>query len=99
MPFILRMDNGPEVISHRRAGLCEAKVQMCFIPPGTPWNNGFVESFNCHRRYECLQQHAFDTTVQARALISSFHEEHNQEHRHSSLGYLTPREFAAKAAV
>lgn len=72
---------------------------MCFIPPGTPWNNGFVESFNRRRRYERLQRHVFDTMVEARALISGFHEEHNLEYRHSSLGYLTPREFAAKAAA
>ena len=44
-PKVLRMDSGPEFISHALQQFCDGKVGISYIPPGTPWNNGFVESF------------------------------------------------------
>lgn len=93
-PEVLRMDNGPEFVSKRLARLCGDRIGMFFIEPGTPWNNGFVESFNNFRSRECLRRHDFANIVEAREIITEFHRDYNYHHRHSSLGYLTPREFA-----
>ena len=45
-PKVLRMDNGPELVSQALQQFCEGKVELSYIPPGTPWNNGCIESFN-----------------------------------------------------
>lgn len=95
-PEILRMDNGPEFISKRLRAMCEGQIDLLYIPPGTPWNNGFVESFNQRRRKECLNINVFGSLLEAQVIIKQFHREHNEQHRHSSLGYDTPHEFAAK---
>ncbi len=94
VPRVLRMDNGPEFISKRLQRLCGKRIGMAYIPPGTPWNNGYVESFNNHRRRECLRRHDFANLIEARHTITEFHRDYNLHHRHSSLGYLTPVEYA-----
>jgi putative transposase len=53
-PKVLRMDNGPELVSQALQRFCENKVSLIYIPPGTPWNNGHIESFNNRLRKECL---------------------------------------------
>ena len=45
-PKVLRMDNGPKLVSQAVQQFCETKVELSYIPPGTPWNNGCIESFN-----------------------------------------------------
>jgi putative transposase len=45
-PRVLRMDNGPELVSQALQGFCDGKIGLYYIPPGTPWNNGYIESFN-----------------------------------------------------
>jgi putative transposase len=55
-PKVLRMDNGPELVSQALHHFCEGKVGLSYIPPGTPWNNGYIESFNNRLRKECLNQ-------------------------------------------
>ncbi|MFP1155839.1 transposase, partial [Mycobacterium sherrisii] len=45
-PMVLRMDNGPEFISQALQQFCDGRFGMSYIPPGTPWNNGHIESFN-----------------------------------------------------
>jgi putative transposase len=52
-PKVLRMDNGPELVSQALQRFCENKVGLYYIPPGTPWNNGYIESFNNRLRKEC----------------------------------------------
>jgi putative transposase len=52
-PKVLRMDNGPELVSQALQQFCAGKVGLS-IPPGTPWNNGYIESFNNRLRKECL---------------------------------------------
>lgn len=94
-PSALRMDNGPEFISKRLKKFCSTRISMAYIEPGTPWNNGVVESFNRRRRYECLALNEFTSVLEARVAISDFHADHNHHHRHSALGYLTPTEYAA----
>ncbi|GAA5055224.1 integrase core domain-containing protein [Nocardia callitridis] len=55
-PRVLRTDNGPEMISHVPQQLFGNRVGIVHIPPGTPWNNGYVESFNRRLRAECLNR-------------------------------------------
>lgn len=69
--------------------------RLSYIPPGTPWNNGFIESFNNRLRRECLNRNAWTNLLEARVVIGDFKDEHNTRHRHSSLGYRTPAEYAA----
>ncbi|WP_264034051.1 IS3 family transposase [Mycolicibacterium murale] len=94
-PRVLRMDNGPEFISQALQQFCEHKVGMSYIPPGTPWNNGHIESFNNRLRKECLNRNHWNTLLEARVVIGDFKDEHNHRHRHSALGYCTPAEYAA----
>ena len=94
-PKVLRMDNGPEFISQALQQFCEGKVGLSYIPPGTPWNNGHVESFNNRLRKECLNRNHWNTLLEARVVIGDFKREHNHRHRHSALGYRTPAEYAA----
>ena len=95
-PTVLRMDNGPELISQALQKFCENKVGITYIPPGQPWHNGFIESFNSRLRRECLNRNYWTDLLEAKVVISDFKHEHNHRHRHSSLGYLTPAEYAAQ---
>lgn len=97
-PRVLRMDNGPEMISSALQQFCADRVGMVYIPPGTPWNNGFVESFNRRLRTECLNRNHWTSLLEARVVIGDFKDEHNKRHRHSALGYLTPAEYAARCS-
>ncbi|MCJ0981029.1 integrase core domain-containing protein, partial [Rhodococcus sp. ARC_M12] len=89
-PLVLRMDNGPEFISHVLQQFCRDRVGISYIPPGTPWNNGHIESFNNRLRKECLNRNHWTSLLEARVVIEDFKDDHNHRHRHSSLGYLTP---------
>ncbi len=95
-PQVLRMDNGPEFISQALQTFCRDKIGLVYIPPGTPWNNGYIESFNNRLRRECLNRNHWTTLREARVVIGDFKDEHNQRHRHSALGYLTPTEYGAQ---
>jgi transposase InsO family protein len=95
-PLVLRCDNGPEFISQALGKFADGKLGIHYIPPGQPWRNGFIESFNNRVRDECLNMNSFDHLYEARAIITDWKEDYNKHHRHSSLGYLTPREYAAK---
>ncbi len=96
LPVALRLDNGPEFIADALEQYCEKKLNIVFVPPGEPWRNGYIESFNNRVRDECLHQHQFDTILQARVMIGDWKRGYNEFHRHSSLGYLTPLEYAAR---
>ncbi|GAA4642848.1 hypothetical protein GCM10023197_08610 [Gordonia humi] len=95
-PMVLRMDNGPEFISETLRDFCAGTVGISYIPPGTPWNNGFIESFNNRLRDECLNRNCWPTLLEARVVIEDFKDEHNHRHRHSAPGYQTPAEYAAR---
>jgi transposase InsO family protein len=95
-PLVLRMDNGLEMLSQALQQFCANRVGISYIPPGTPWNNGYIESFNRRLRAECLNRNHWSTLLEARVVIGDFKDEHNQRHRHSALGYLTPAEYAAR---
>ena len=71
-------------------------IATALIDPGKPWQNGVDESFNGKFRDECLNMEWFRSRTEARVVIASWLEHFNTVRPHSSLGYLTPRVFAAK---
>jgi putative transposase len=89
--MVLRMDNGLEFISLVcLQQFCRGRFGMSNIPPGTPWNNGGIESFNNRLRRECLNRSYWTSLLEARVVIEDLKDGHNNRHRQSSLGYLTP---------
>ena len=76
----------------------ERGVKLNFIRPGKPTDNGRIESFNRKFRDECLNQFWFVNLAEARERIEAWRQDYNQQRSHSSLGYQTPAEFAARAA-
>jgi len=97
MPKYIRSDNGPEFISKAACQwLKESGCQSLFIKPGSPWENGYIESFNDKLRDECLNREIFQNGKEAQAIVEAFRQEYNNYRPHSSLGYLTPAEFARR---
>lgn len=93
-PEFLRSDNGPEFVAQKlKAWLADAGTQTHYIEPGSPWQNGFGESFHSRLRDECLNVEVFATLAEARVVIELWRREYNQERPHSSLGYRTPVEL------
>lgn len=99
VPRHIRSDNGPEFIANaiRRHGE-RAGLEMLYIEPGAPWENGFAESFFSRLRDELLNCEEFTNLAEARWFAQRRLEEHNHERPHSSLGYQTPAAFAAGCA-
>lgn len=93
-PMVLRSDNGPEFISDAVAEWAGTRTGLSYIPPGQPWRNGYVESFNSRLRDECLNINSFYSLLHARVVISDWKHEYNYDRRHSSLGYRSPVEYA-----
>jgi len=81
-----------------REGLAEAGVSTLFVAPGSPWENGYSESFNSRFRDEFLDRELFANVREAAVLAEQFRVEYNLERPHMSLGYLTPAEFAVRSA-
>ncbi|GIH20901.1 integrase [Rugosimonospora africana] len=94
-PQVLRSDNGPELACVAMADWAGERVGLAFIPPGQPWRNGYVESFNARLRDECLNINLFWSLTQARVVISDWKDEYNHHRRHSALAYQTPAGYAA----
>jgi putative transposase len=90
-PSFLRSDNGPECAARAvRRWLARIEVQTRFIEPGSPWENGYIESFNGRLCDEHLNGERFDTLLEAQVLIEMWRNEYNQVRPHSSLGYRSP---------
>jgi len=95
-PGFIRSDNGGEFIAQSlKDWLVACGPQTFYIEPGSPWQNGVCESFNSKLRDECLNTEAFSSRAEARVLIEAWRREYNETRPHSSLGYLTPKEFRA----
>jgi len=77
------------------AVLIDERVGLSFIPPGEPWRNGYIESFNARVRDECLNINIFWSLTHARVVITDWKEEYNNHRRHSALGYQTPSRYAS----
>ncbi len=88
-------DNGPEFSNFLfQSWAKDNGILLHFIDPGEPTQNGYIESFNGKFRDECLNQNQFTTLAQARRKIEEWRKHYNEERPHSSLDYLTPKEFA-----
>ena len=99
-PNTIVSDNGTELTSMAVLKWCqETGVEWHYIAPGKPMQNGIVESFNGSFRDECLNETLFSTLIQARQQITDWREDYNHNRPHSSLGNLTPIEYAMKMAL
>ena len=97
-PEFLRSDNGPEFIAGViQRWLKENGIKTIYIEPGSPWQNGFVESFHGRFRDECLNREQLWTLTEARVVVGDYRREYNQERPHSRLGYESPAVFAARS--
>jgi len=97
VPKYLRSDNGPEFVAR---AVCQwlgsSGCQTLFINPGSPWENGYIESFFDKLRDECLNREVFRNGREAQAIVKNWRQEYNNYRPHSSLDYLTPAEFARR---
>jgi len=90
-PDYIRSDNGSEFTAKKvRKWLGELNVTTLFIEPGSPWENGYVESFNGKLRDELLNVELFDTLREAQVLVERWRNHYNTVRPHSSLGYRPP---------
>jgi transposase InsO family protein len=90
-PAYLRSDNGAEFTATAvREWLGRLGVKTLYIEPGSPWENGYVESFNGKLRDELLNGEIFYTLMEAKVLTERWRQEYNTVRPHSSLGYCPP---------
>ncbi len=96
VPNAIRSDNGPEFIAdHVESFMKLIDSESAFIEPGSPWENGFAESFHSRMRDEFLNRGIFIDKEHAQAESRRWKEHYNLDRPHSSLGNLPPAEFAA----
>ena len=99
VPTYIRSDNGAEFTATKvREWLARGGVKTLFIEPGSPWENGYVESFNGKLRDELLAREQFDTLLEAKVLIERWRRHYNTVRTHSSLGYRAPAPEAIQPA-
>ena len=91
VPAYIRSDNGPEFTAKKvREWLAKIGVKTLFIEPGSPWENGYCESFNGRLRDELLAREQFNTLLEAKVLIERWRRHYNTVRPHGSLGYRPP---------
>jgi putative transposase len=93
-PKVIVSDNGCELTSMAVLRWSIGRLDWHYIAPGKPVQNAFVESFNSRLRDECLNEHVFLSLAEARTTIEAWRDDYNHRRPHSSLGALTPVEFA-----
>ena len=99
-PLTVVSDNGTEFTSMAILRWSQDRqIDWHYIAPGKPMQNGFIESFNGSFRDECLNETLFSSLPEARDRIIEWKEDYNSQRPHSSLGNLTPDEFARKLAL
>ena len=90
-PEHIRSDNGPEFTARAvREWLGRLQVKTLYIEPASPWENGYIESFDGKLRDELLNREVFDTLLEGQVLIEEWRREYNHVRPHSSLGYRPP---------
>ena len=100
VPKCIRSDNGPEFISKAiRAWLARLGIEVLYIAPGSPWENGYVESFHSKFRDEFLNLELFENLRAAKCQTAAWREDYNHHRPHTSLNYHTPIEFAARCGA
>jgi len=91
IPAHIRSDNGPEFIAAAlREWIAAVGAKTAYIEPGSPWENGYVESFNGKLRDELLNGEIFYTLAEAKIVIEQWRRHYNTVRPHSSLGYKPP---------
>ena len=91
IPTHVRSDNGPEFIAQAlRDWLAAVESKTAYIMPGSPWENGYCESFNSKLRDELLNGEIFYTLKEAKIVIETWRKHYNTIRPHSSLGYRPP---------
>ena len=100
VPSFVRSDNGPEFTSKAVRGFLEfIEVGTSSIKPGSPWRNGYVESFHSRLRDECLSCELLSSLPEARTIIESWRQTYNHRRPHSGIGGAAPEEFASQWAA
>ena len=100
VPQYIRSDNGPEFVAKAiQRWLEQLEVEALYIEPGSPWENGYAESFHSRFRDEFLALEEFESLATARKLTAAWKDDYNDHRPHSSLGYATPAEFAARCTA
>lgn len=93
-PTYVRCDNGPEFTAAALVNWCNtAEINTAFITPGSPWQNGFIESFNAQFRREQLNQELIFSMAEAKYLADEYKDVYNQTRPHGSLNGLTPNQY------
>jgi putative transposase len=96
VPWFIRSDNGPEFIADAiKRWLSDKKVETLYIAPGSPWENGYIESFHGKLRNELLNRELFYSVKETKILAENWRLEYNHHRPHSGLKYKTPAAFAA----
>ncbi len=96
VPKFIRSDNGPEFIAGAiKKWLKRNHVETLYIAPGSPWENGYIESFNGKLRDDVLNREVFYSVKDAKVIVENWRLEYNNHRPHSGLGYMTPAAFAA----
>ena len=91
IPGHIRSDHGPEFIAKAvREWIAAVGARTAFIEPGSPWENGYCESFNSKLRDELLNGEIFSSLAEARTVIEAWRQHYNTRRPHSSLGYRPP---------
>jgi len=94
LPKKIRVDNGPEFISHKLKDFCISKgIKLEHIKPGTPTQNAYVERFNRHFREDVLDAYIFGSLSQVNIICEKWKNDYNDNHPHKSLGKISPRVF------
>ncbi len=97
-PEYIRSDNGSEFIEKSLQGwLGHAEIKTLYIDPGSPWQNGYIESFHSRFREECLDREQLWTLSEARVVLEDWRIEYNHVRPHKSLKLETPKRFALAA--
>lgn len=100
VPQHIRSDNGPEFIAQAMRRYLEiAGVGSLYIEPGSPWENGYEESFHGRLRDEFLNAEDFADLREAKVLGAAWRSDYNHRRPHSSLGYQTPAAYAAQCGA
>jgi transposase InsO family protein len=106
VPERLRSDNGPEFVAKAvQDWIAAVGAKAAYIAPGSPWENGFIESFNARLRDELLDGEIFYSLAEARIVVESWRRHYNAKRPHASLGYKPPAPevfipaFAARVAA
>ena len=100
IPEHIRSDNGTEFIAGKiQRWLHENQIKTLYIEPGSPWQNGYIES--CHSRFrdECLNREWLLNLREARVVIEDWRQHYNKERPHSRLGYLSPEDYIRQQKV